>query len=147
MTNNRISDGIASAFDIRIAKFILVGLLNGIIGVGGMFLLYNGIGIGYWLASGISYFVASAFSFFANRYYTFENHGGGLIRHALLFIANIAFCYFASFWMARISASAFLGGRYNQYVQDNVAMLFGMCLFTGMNYIGQRYIVFSHSKS
>lgn len=34
-----------------------------------------------------------------------------------------------------------------QQVQENIAMLVGMCLFVGLNYIGQRFFVFKGNRN
>jgi putative flippase GtrA len=33
-----------------------------------------------------------------------------------------------------------------QRIRENVALFIGMCLFTGINYLGQRFIVFKQKK-
>jgi putative flippase GtrA len=45
-------------------KFILVGLVNTIVGSSLMFVMYNVFGIGYWASSAVSYIVGSILSFF-----------------------------------------------------------------------------------
>lgn len=47
--------------------------------------------------------------------------------------------------------TAIMLGLYNltgaaQQVQENIAMLAGMILFTGFNYLGQRYFVFGEKN-
>lgn len=32
-------------------------------------------------------------------------------------------------------------------VQENIAMLAGMCIFVGMNYLGQRFVVFREAEN
>ena len=51
-------------------KFLLVGVLNTLVGNGLMFLLYNLAGFSYWPATGLSYALASVMSYFLNRYFS-----------------------------------------------------------------------------
>ena len=79
-------------FDEKLWKFLLVGVLNTLVGNGLMFLLYNLAGFSYWPATGLSYALASVMSYFLNRYFTFKYQGSGW-GTALRFALNIAVCY------------------------------------------------------
>ena len=116
-----------SLFDAKLWKFLLVGVLNTLVGNGLMFLLYNWAGLGYWPSTAISYALASVMSYFLNRYFTFKYKGSG-VGVILRFTLNIVVCYLLS------GAS--------KTVRDNLAMLTGMCLFVGFNYLGQRFFAF-----
>ena len=131
-------------FDAKMLKFLFVGLLNTLLGAVIMFGLYNLVGFGYWLSTAVSYIAASVFSFFMNRSFTFgDKSNPGL--PALKFVINIAACYLLSFSLAK-PLILFLLNSMNlpQNATDNIAMFAGMAMFTGFNYIGQRYFVFSN---
>ena len=34
----------------------------------------------------------------------------------------------------------------SQAIRDNIAMIIGMCLFVGLNYLGQNFFVFNNKK-
>ena len=77
---------ILALFDEKLWKFLLVGVLNTLVGNGLMFLLYNLGGLSYWPATAISYALASVMSYFLNRYFTFKYTQGGwqvVLRFAL----------------------------------------------------------------
>lgn len=131
---------IRSLFDRTLWKFLLVGLLNTLVGNGLMFLLYNLAGLGYWASTAISYALASVMSYFLNKYFTFKMKDGGW-RTAVRFAVNIAVCYLIAYGFAKPLVQAVLSG-YSEKVRGNVAMLLGMCLFTGLNYLGQRFFAF-----
>ena len=57
-------------FDVSMLKFLLVGVLNTLVGAVLMFLLE---GLGYWPSTAIAYTLASVMSFFLNRSFTFRN--------------------------------------------------------------------------
>ena len=127
---------------MKILKFLFVGVLNTLLGAAIMFGLYNLAGFGYWSSSAVSYGVASVFSFFMNRSFTFgDKSSPGL--PALKFVLNIAACYLLSFSLAKPLILLMLSGmNLSQNATDNIAMFAGMAIFTGINYIGQRYFVF-----
>ena len=54
-------------------KFLIVGVLNTLIGCGTMFLLYNLAHCSYWVSSAANYVVGGIVSFFLNKYFTFGN--------------------------------------------------------------------------
>ena len=133
-----------SLFDAKLWKFLLVGVLNTLVGNGLMFLLYNWAGLGYWPSTAISYALASVMSYFLNRYFTFKYKGSGIgviVRFAL----NIIVCYLLAYGLAKPAVYHLLSGA-SQTVRDNLAMLTGMCLFVGFNYLGQRFFTFRETK-
>lgn len=62
------------------------------------------------------------------------------------FALNISLCYLLAYGMAKPLAVRILSGA-SQNLQENVAMLTGMCLFVALNYIGQRFFVFATKHS
>jgi len=121
-------------------KFIIVGIINTLVGSILIFILYNAAGIGYWLSSGISYVFVSILSFFLNKYYTFTVTEWNIFM-ITAFAVNIAICYVIAYGIARPVMNYFL--RNNQLnIRENAALFTGICLFTGLNYLGQRFIVF-----
>ena len=63
----------------------------------------------------------------------------------LKFILNIVVCYAVAYGLAQPLVRWALSGA-SVTVQDNVAMLTGMCLFVGLNYFGQRFFAFKEEK-
>ena len=125
--------------DKKLGRFIIVGIINTIVGTAVMFGLYNLAGCSYWVSSAANYIVGSILSFFLNKYYTFE-YKGDMAGSAVRFIINIAVCYLLAYGIAKPLVLAVLPG--SQKLQENVAMLVGMCLFVGFNYLGQRLFAF-----
>ena len=132
-------------FDIMTLKFILVGIVNTLVGTGVMFLLYNVFHTGYWIASASKYIVGSVVSYFLNKYFTFQNKEKS-VRMVILFILNISICYLLAYGLAKPCAMALLSGV-SQGIQENVAMLIGMGLFIILNYFGQRFLVFKKKEA
>lgn len=123
-----------------IVKFLLVGALNTLIGSGIMFLLYNFAGCSYWLSSAANYVIGGIISFFLNKNFTFQNHERSW-KPAARFIVNVAVCYLIAYGAAKPLVSALLSGQ-NVRLQENAAMASGMCLYTLLNFLGQRFFAF-----
>lgn len=129
-------------FDIKLFKFVLVGVGNTILSAAIMFGLYNLFKVGYWGASAISYLIGSILSYFMNKNFTFKNEEA-VIRTVVKFTANAVVCYILAYTVSKpvviYSLSTF---TVDTKVIEQVAMLLGMCIYTGLNYIGQRFFVF-----
>lgn len=130
--------------DKKLLKFILVGIVNTLVGTAIMFGLYNLAGCSYWVSSAANYVIGSILSYVLNKRFTFR-HRGETAQSALRFAGNIAVCYLLAYGIAKPAAQAILTGA-TQQVQENIAMLAGMILFTGFNYLGQRYFVFGEKN-
>lgn len=130
--------------DKKLLKFILVGIVNTLVGTAIMFGLYNLAGCSYWVSSAANYIIGSILSYVFNKRFTFR-HRGRIAQSALRFTGNIAVCYLLAYGIAKPAARAILTGA-TQQVQENIAMLAGMILFTGFNYLGQRYFVFGEKN-
>ncbi|GMO44477.1 MAG: hypothetical protein Pg6C_06330 [Treponemataceae bacterium] len=131
-------------FDCVFLKFIAVGIINTIVGSALMFALYNAAHFNYWLASACNYFLTSILSFFLNKYFIFN------VRHwsaymVAAFVLNIAVCYFIAYGAAKPTVN-FLLKQAPQKLRENIALFTGMCLFTGLNYMGQRFVVFKEKE-
>jgi putative flippase GtrA len=132
-------------FDRKFFKFILVGIINTIVGSAIMFSLYNIAHFSYWVSSACNYFFCSILSFFLNKYFTFSIREWSLFM-IVAFILNIALSYFIAYGLAKPLMNYFLHSK-PQNIRENIALFAGMCLFTGLNYLGQRYVVFAKSKN
>lgn len=123
-----------------VLKFLLVGVVNTLIGTGTMFLLYNLAHCSYWISSAANYVVGGVVSFFLNKYFTFQNKGWSWGQVGK-FIVSVSVCYLLAYGLAKPLALHLLAGQ-SQSIQENVAMLVGMCLYTALNYLGQRFFAF-----
>ncbi len=127
-------------FDKTVLKFLIVGIFNTLVGCGIMFLLYNLAGCSYWFSSAANYVIGSIVSFFLNKYFTFQKKEWSW-KQVGKFALNVAVCYFLAYGAAKPLVLHLLSGQAIQ-VQENIAMLVGMCLYTGLNYLGQRFFAF-----
>lgn len=121
-------------------KFLLVGVVNTLVGCGTMFLLYNLAHCSYWFSSAANYVVGSIVSFFLNKYFTFQNRerSWGQVGR---FVLNTVVCYLIAYGAAKPAVMYLLSGQAVQ-IQENAAMVVGMGFYTVLNYFGQRFFAF-----
>ena len=125
-------------------KFLIVGVINTLVGSAVMFLLYNGFRTGYWIASACNYIIGSIVSYFLNKHFTFRSKEKSL-REVITFAVNIVICYVLAYGIAKPLCLYLLSGAAAS-VRDNISMLVGMCLFTAFNYCGQRFFAFKNKE-
>ncbi len=126
--------------DASAIKFLLVGVLNTLVGAATIFLLYNLGKCSYWVSSATGYLVGGIVSFFLNKYFTFQNKERSW-KQVFRFAVNMTVCYLLAYGIAKPLALCALAGQTTN-IQENAAILVGMCLYTGLNYLGQRFFAF-----
>ena len=147
-----MKDFIKNFFDVKFWKFILVGVLNTLVGTGLQFLLFNLLGWNEWVSSVTGYFLGSVFSYFLNKYFTFKNQEKG-IKPILKFALNIAVCYTIAYviaiplisYICTANSLTMFGWSVEKF-SGNLSMVVGSCLFVACNYIGQRFFAFKEKE-
>ena len=133
---------ISRILSLEQSRFIVVGIMNTIIGVAAMFIAYNVFGLGYWISSACDYIIGSIFSYFANKYFTFKadkKSGKEVVR----FVINIVVCYFLAYGVAQPMMNLLLGSiELSVSIFEQLSMILGMCIFVVLNYFGQKLFVF-----
>ncbi|MBO7628151.1 MAG: GtrA family protein [Paludibacteraceae bacterium] len=143
-------------FDPTMIRFIIVGVINTIVGTGTMFLAYNWLGFSYWESSAANYVIGSIVSFFLNKFFTFKNKERSW-KQVFKFVLTIVICYLIAYGVAKpISVfvlSLFVNEEQNTNLGyekivmiENVAMCIGMFLFVVLNYLTQRFFVFKKNE-
>ncbi len=153
-----MGDFLKNFFDIKFWKYIIVGIINTIVGNGLQFLLFNftllsAMGdMGVFTASAIGYIIGSVVSYFLNKHFTFKNDEKGW-KPVLRFSLNIAVCWVIAYVIAvpltGMLCNSFeitLFGWTVAKTSANLSMLVGSCLFVACNYVGQRFFAFKESK-
>ena len=147
-----MKDFIKNFFDVKFWKFILVGVLNTLVGTGLQFLLFNLLGWNEWISSVTGYFLGSVLSYFLNKYFTFKNQEKG-IKPILKFALNIAVCYTIAYviaiplisYICTANSLTMFGWSVEKF-SGNLSMVVGSCLFVACNYIGQRFFAFKEKS-
>ena len=118
--------------DSSFIRFLIVGVINTLVGTAVMFGLYNLAGlhkwgqIGYWLSTIGNYTVGSVVSFFLNKHFTFKNKEKGKAV-VVRFVINIAVCMTLAYGIAQKCVELALAGTFlSQQLQGNISMLVGM---------------------
>ena len=132
-------------FDKTFMKFVIVGMINVTVGATIMFVFYNVFHFSYWVSSASNYFFGSIVSYILNKYFTFHYHEKGWWS-VVKFILNIVVCYIIAYSIAKPLMQWILSD-FSVTVQENVSMTFGMCLFTALNYLGQRFFAFKNKEN
>lgn len=136
-------------FDRSFFMFLLIGAGNTVLS----FLLMQGmyaLGLGgYWLSSAFAFAVTSVLSFVLNKRLSFRNHES-VFHTAWRFALVIAVCYVLAYSAARPAVRWLLDrlalGEALPVGSDQAAMLAGQVIFTGLNYVGQRFFAFRDKK-
>lgn len=126
--------------DGTLLRFLLVGVINTLVGCGTMFLLYNLARWSYWASSAANYIVGGIVSFFLNKYFTFRKKEWSWSQ-VFRFACNVAVCWLLAYGIAKPLVLHLMEGQ-SVWLQENVAMFVGMCLYTALNYLGQRFFAF-----
>ena len=135
-----LKDKIGLFTDKTFMKFVIVGVINTIVGTAIMFVFYNVFHLSYWISSASNYFFGSICSYILNKHFTFQYHERGWAS-LFRFTINIITCYLLAYGMAKPLMHWILSGS-TKSIQENVSMLLGMCLFIVFNYLGQRFFAF-----
>ena len=109
------------------------------------FIFYNLLHFDYWISSASNYIVGSILSYFLNKYFTFKQQSKS-VKEIVLFIVNITLCYLIAYSAAQPLVKLIFSGI-DTVLADNLSMLAGMGFFIILNYIGQRFIVFTDKNN
>lgn len=126
--------------DKTFLKFVMVGVVNTVVGTSIMFVFYNVFHLNYWVSSASNYFFGSICSYLLNKHFTFQYHEKGF-KSLIRFTINILVCYLLAYGIAKPFIRWIFSG-FNDTIQDNISMALGMCLFVVFNYLGQRFFAF-----
>ena len=86
-----MKDKIKNILDITFWKFVLVGIVNTLVGTGVMFAAYNLLHLSYWLSSASNYVVGSVVSYFLNKYFEMPQSSQDVLCGIFIFTASITF--------------------------------------------------------
>lgn len=127
-------------------RFLLVGVINTIVGLSAMYLFLHALSFSYWVSTFLGNLIGACVSYYLNRTFTFKSNAS-VGKSMFKFTAVILLCYIISYYLGEkaalflFSQLSFLGEKY----AEDAAVLFGTGFYTITNYLGQRLFVF-HNK-
>ncbi len=131
--------------DASLFKFLLVGILNTLIGTICIFCLYRVFNMGYWGATSLGYIVGGSISFLLNKKFTFKSKKESK-KSIMPFVLVLGTCYFIAYGLAQklvIYVISKMQITASQKIVDQIGILVGLGVFTILNYLGQKIIVFN----
>jgi putative flippase GtrA len=129
-------------FNNSFIRFLIVGIINTCIG---LLLIYSLLHItSYWTATFIGNAIGAIASFFLNRTFTFKSHSS-LIKSSIKFFGVTLVCYLIAYKISLVVISYALSLLHidNKNLIENVSVLFGMGIYTILNYLGHRSFTFA----
>lgn len=131
-----------------IVRFIMVGVVNTLVGLSVMYLLLHGFGLSYWISTFLGNSVGACVSFFLNRRYTFRSDVS-VLQGLLRFIVVILVCYFISYSIGENTVKWLLNNNdmITSKVKTDLAVLISTFLYTMLNYLSQKLLVFHKRRS
>lgn len=122
-------------------RFLLVGVLNTIIGLSSIFFLMNILELGYWASTFIGNGIGAVCSFLLNRSFTFKSDIP-FLQGGAMFVLVIFSSYIIAYSLSPFVASFFS----NWLPEREMAVFIGAGLYTVFNYVGQKRVVFTNRK-
>lgn len=92
---------IQQLLDLTFWKFVLVGIINTVVGTTVMFVAYNALHFSYWVSSASNYIIGSIVSYFLNKYFTFQNKEKSAKQIAMLLQILQSVTYWHTDWQNR----------------------------------------------
>ncbi len=152
--------------DRKTLKFLAVGVLNTVVGMGIMLLLsamFNKFTpdfaarhlftlgateytASYLISSVINYIAGGILSYFLNKYWTFKKRERSK-SEVIKFIATIVVCYAVAYLCAKpltevILKNADIASKWKEFI----ALIVGAFFYTVLNYFAQRFLVFAENS-
>lgn len=129
-------------------RFLLVGIVNTVIGLSTMYICLHVFNINYWYSTFIGNSIGAAVSYVLNKTVTFKSQVA-IKKSIPKFLLVILFCYFASYGISFIFSNWLLGTVFQIEAKwiNNLAVLFGTGFYTILNYLGQKYLVFRNDDA
>ncbi len=124
-------------------RFMIVGLINTLVGLTIMYGLCHLANQSYWLSTFIGNSVGAVVSFNLNRSFTFKNNGS-IQKSIIKFLLVILFCYFISYHLGTLLVDWSIKDRmdYSISFQTDLAILLSTAIYTITNYFCQKQFVF-----
>lgn len=122
--------------------FLLVGILNTMIGLSCIYLFLNIVQLPYWVATFLGNAIGACISYFLNKRFTFKSDSR-IAASAVRFLFVVLLSYLIAYKVGLEIVGFFIGEMNSlQDYMDEIAVLLGSGFYTLLNYFGQKYYVF-----
>ncbi|WP_223837241.1 GtrA family protein [Paenibacillus oceani] len=132
--------------DRTFLRFLLVGVLNTIVGLSSIAFFLNVVHAGYWASTFLGNTIGAVVSYFLNKRFTFRSNTSirsSLWKYFLITFICYGLSYGAGLAGGRLLAAVFPG--FSAKLLENLSALFGTGLYTIMNYLGHKIFTFRPS--
>lgn len=125
-------------------RFLLVGVANTILGLSVIYLLLHLVGLSYWMSTFLGNSVGAMMSYYLNRRFTFRSKNA-VSKSLILFVVVTLLCYVVSYSIGMNLVEWLLGNSNSlkSSIKTDLAVLISAGLYTVLNYLGQKWLVFS----
>nr|WP_040340267.1 GtrA family protein [Fictibacillus macauensis] len=126
-------------------RFLVVGVLNTLVGLSAIYVFMHAFSVPYWGATFLGNAIGACVSYVLNRTFTFQSkatYGKSIVRFALV----IFICYVVAYFLGSKLATWAFALWLPRFDARDVAVLLGTGFYTILNYIGQRWFVFSQAS-
>ncbi|TVX93651.1 GtrA family protein [Paenibacillus agilis] len=129
------------------ARFLVVGVINTIIGLTSIYVLFNVVSLNYWASTAIGNIIGGICSYILNKKYTFQvqsstSNASTAIKFIGVNIVAYFTAYYIGYWIIKMAES------FEQFMSpllyENLSILMASGLFTIFNYVGHKYITFAN---
>jgi putative flippase GtrA len=127
-----------------IFRFLLVGIMNTIVGISAIYFLLHVAELSYWFSTFFGNVIGACVSYLLNKTFTFRSNKS--VKQTIFhFFLVISLCYFFAYFIG-IRLSYWLiqkGSNLPLTYVEEIAILLGTAIYTVLNFIGQKRIVFA----
>ena len=134
---------VKSLLSSSLIRFLLVGVLNTLVGLSASFALFNLWDWNYWVSTFGGNTIGAVVSYVLNRSFTFRSKAS-IGSSWWKFVLVILICYFVSYgisWLLAEALASYLTNAGTGWLH-NGAILVGNGIYTIGNYVGHKYFTF-----
>jgi putative flippase GtrA len=134
-----------SKLNNTLTRFLLIGVVNTIVGLSLIFFLLHVLELGYWLSTGLGNTTAALVSYVLNKTFTFRS-SASVASSFWKFIVVVLVCYVFSYGVSLALTDALLLTKLDRQIIHTIAVIGGAGLYTICNYFGHKMFSFRAVK-
>ncbi len=126
------------------SRFLLVGVVNTLVGLSLIFFLLNVLQLNYWCSTFTGNALASIVSFLLNKNFTFRYRSKDsriILRFFMVNLLCYALSYRIGLSLSAVAASLSVN-QHSRKFTENIAVLTGSGIYTLTNYLAHKYYTF-----